>query len=184
MTRAETAELLTLIAAAWPRFEPDDARVALWSELFSDVGFTVAKVALKKLMILNTFPPSIAELRQTVAEVTKPADSRLPAPEAWGLAIKAIHEYGYYREGEAMASLPMGVAQVVRWMDYQQLCLSENTDVIRGQFMRMYETQQRREAEQAVLPSGLKRDIAKLAEGMKIGQARVGLKTTANATEK
>ncbi len=179
MTRAETAELLTLMAAAWPRFEPDDAKVALWSELFSDVDFRVVKVALKKLMILNTFPPSVAELRQAVAEVSRPEGSRLPAPEAWGLAIKAIHEYGYYREGEAMASLPESVAQVVRWMDYQQLCLSENTDVIRGQFIRMYETQQRREAEQAVLPPGLKQDIARLAEGLKIEQARVGLKTTA-----
>ena len=170
MTRAETAELLTLIAAAWPRFEPDDARVVLWDELLSDIEFRVAKVALKKLMILNTFPPSVAELRQAVAEVTRPADSRIPAPEAWGLAIKAIHEYGYYREAEAMKNLPESVAQVVRWMGYQQLCLSENTDVIRGQFMRMYETQQKRETEQAVLPPGLKQDIARLAEGVKMEQ--------------
>ena len=90
MKPAEIAELLTLIAAAWPKFEPDDAKVMLWSELFADVDFEVAKVALKKLMLLNTFPPSVAELRQAIVGVITPVNSRLPAPEAWGHVIAAI----------------------------------------------------------------------------------------------
>lgn len=160
MTRAEVAEVLTLIAAAWPRFEPDEAKVALWGELFADVEFGIAKVALKKLMLLNTFPPSVAELRQAVMEVRTP--EKLSAPEAWGLALKAIHTYGCYREGEALAALPEQVAEVVRWMGWQSICMSDNVDVVRGQFMRMYETQQKRDREQAVLPTGLRDAIARI----------------------
>jgi hypothetical protein len=160
MKPAEIAELLTLIAAAWPRFEPDDAKVILWSELFADVDFEVAKVALKKLMLLNTFPPSVAELRQAVMDVKMP--DKLSAPEAWGLTLKAIHIYGYYREAEALESLPEQVAEVVRWMGWQSICMSDNVDVVRGQFMRMYETQQKRDREQAVLPTGLRDAIARI----------------------
>ncbi len=171
MKPAEIAELLTLIAAAWPKFEPDDAKVALWSELFTDVDFQVAKVALKKLMLLNTFPPSVAELRQAVLDVTTPGNSRLPAPEAWGYVIAAIKKYGYYREGEALSSMPPEAAKVVGWMGWQDICQSDNIDVVRGQFLRMYETNLQREKEQALLPPALKEIIAEIGQNLLLGGA-------------
>lgn len=165
MTQAETAELLTMMAAAWPRFEPDDAKIVLWSSMFEDVAFRVAKIALKKLMLLNTFPPSVAELRQAVVEVATPGNSRLPAPEAWGHVIAAIKKFGYYRESEALSSMPAEAAKVVSWMGWQDICQSDNIDVVRGQFLRMYETQLQREKEQALLPSALREIIAEIGQG-------------------
>lgn len=166
MKPAEIAELLTLMAAAWPKFEPDDAKVMLWSELFADVDFQVAKIALKKLMLLNTFPPSVAELRQAIVEVITPGNSRLPAPEAWGHVIAAIKKYGYYREGEALSSMPAETAKVVSWMGWQDICQSDNIDVVRGQFLRMYETQLQREKERALLPLALKEIIAEIGQNL------------------
>ena len=67
------------MAAAWPKFEPDDAKIALWSNLFEDVDFQLAQVALKTDAFKH-IPPSVAELRQAVVEITEPGSEQLPAP--------------------------------------------------------------------------------------------------------
>ena len=67
-----------------------------------------------------------------------------------------------------MESLPEHVAEIVRWIGYQSICMTDKIDVVRGQFLRMYETHQKREQEQALLPPAVRDMMKQLAGGMKM----------------
>lgn len=166
MTQAEVAKLLTIMASAWPQFEPSEDKVLLWHEMLQDVDYQLAQVALKSLVARRTFPPSIAEFRQEVLAISTPAEDRMAAAEAWGMVVQAIRDYGYYREHEALESLPELVRQTVQFIGWQELCLSQEPDVIRAHFMRMYQQVSERRQKEAVLPPALKEAIAAIADKM------------------
>ncbi len=167
MTRAEFSKLMAFITAAVdkPVARPT---VDAYYEMLGDLPYDLAAVAVKKIIATDEYPtlPTIGKIRQAAAEISR--GHILSAPEAWGMVLKAVHEYGYYREGEALAALPEQVAEVVRWMGFQTICMSEKISVDRGQFLRMYETHQKREQEQALLPPAVRDMMKQLAGGMKM----------------
>ncbi len=162
MTKAQVSELLALMSVAWPKFESDDAKIALWHEMFQDVDFRVASAALKRLMATSPYPPSIYDLRKQVCEVHYPDD--LDPATAWGLVADAVRRHGWYESQRGMESLPEKVRRVVQMMGWQEICEGQ-PEINRAQFMRMYETVRKREAEQALLPDGLRKKIQQLGEG-------------------
>lgn len=166
MTRAETAMLLALMAAAWPKFEPDDAKVALWHELFEDTDFRVAQVALKKLMLSSPYPPTIADMRREVLAVTTPPEDRITPAEAWGLVKKCFSKYSINREKEVLERLPGPVADTVRYMGWRELCMSDEGEIVRAQFMRMFDQVATRRREEALLPPAMRATISQLAAKM------------------
>jgi len=175
MTRAEFSKLMAFITAAVdkPVARPT---VDAYYEMLGDLPYDLAAVAVKKIIATDEYPtlPTIGKIRQAAAEISR--GHILSAAEAWGMVIKAIHGYGYYREAEALSALPEHVAEVVRWMGWQSICMSDKIDVVRGQFVKMYETHQKREQEQAVLPAGLQDMMKQLAGGMKmIGDGGKGM---------
>lgn len=165
MTKGEVAQLLAVLAASYPRFEVDDLKVRVWHEMLGDLDYAVASMAVKKLIMQNTFPPAIAEVRKAAMEIMRP--EQVTGSEAWGEVTRAIRNYGYYREAEALASMSPTTARVVRHMGWQDICMSEDpTGVLRGQFLKMYDQVFAREQEQQLLPEGLREQIKGLASGM------------------
>ena len=162
MTKGEVAKLLVVLAASYPRFEVDDVKVQVWHEMLGDLDYAVASMAVKKIIMQNTFPPAIAEVRKAAAELTNPEN--LTSSEAWGEVTRAIRNYGYYRGEEALASLSPTTAQVVRYMGWREICMSEDIGVIRGQFLRMYEQIATREQEKQLLSPTMQTEIKKLAK--------------------
>jgi len=167
MTRTEFSKLMAFVTAA---VDKPVARPTIdaYFEMLKDLSYDLAAAAVKKIIATDEYPtlPTIGKIRQAAAEIGR--GHILSAPEAWGLVLKAVHNYGYYREAEALASLPEHVAEVVRWMGFQTICMSEKISVDRGQFLRMYEVHQKREQEQALLPPAIKTLIADLAGEMKM----------------
>lgn len=166
MDRVETGKLLAIMSAAWPNFEVDKAKHAIWHEMLGDVEFEIVQVALKKLILESPYPPSIADVRRQVVEIMTPPGDQMEPAEAWGAVLQAVRQWGYYREGEALKSLPDRVARVVRMMGWQELCASEEPDVVRAQFMRMYDQIRTRDNRVALLPQALRVEIKALSEGM------------------
>lgn len=165
MTKGEVAKLLAVIAAAYPKFEVDDIKVQVWHEMLGDLEYKMASLAIKKLILESTFPPSIAEVRKAAVEIQTPEQTT--GAQAWGEVIKAIRNYGHYREEEALASLSPVTAQVVRYMGWREICLSEEPGVVRGQFLKMYHQVTEREQKMRLLPQSLRDEIQKLAGHMK-----------------
>ena len=167
MTSKEFTKLMGFVMAA---VDKPVARPTIdaYFEMLKDLSYDLAAAAVKKIIATDEYPtlPTIGKIRQAAAEISR--GHILSAPEAWGMVLKAVHEYGYYREGEALAALPEQVAEVVRWMGFQTICMSEKISVDRGQFLRMYETHQKREQEQALLPPAVRDMMKQLAGGMKM----------------
>lgn len=160
MTKAEIAKILAVLAASYPKFEVDDLKVHVWHEMLGDLDYAVASMAVNKIIMQNTFPPAIAEVRKAVTELMNP--EQVTSSEAWGEVTRAIRNYGYYREEEALASMSPITAQLVRYMGWREICLSEDIGVIRGQFLRMYDQIVARKQKEQLLPSMMREQLANL----------------------
>lgn len=72
MTREETKKLLAVIKAAYPAFYKDCSgndllvAVGLWNELLADEEYYDAARAVKKIIAVNKFAPSIAEVLEEI----------------------------------------------------------------------------------------------------------------------
>jgi hypothetical protein len=168
MNKSETAKIIGIIQSAYPRFAFGDMEltISLWQEMFADVPLQVVIPALKKLIIESQFPPTIHDLYKRVAEVTNP--EQLTASEAYGEVTKAIQKYGMYRVVEALDNLSPLTRKVVEQMDFKRICTSDEPDVVRGQFLKMYESERKREEQNRLIPQRMKEQIAQLGEKMDI----------------
>ncbi|SCG82697.1 hypothetical protein DW1_1124 [Proteiniborus sp. DW1] len=168
MTKPEVIKLLAMLAAAYPNMkEVNEVQINLWYDCLKDIDTKVALAAIKKHILESTFPPSIAEIRKQVMEVATPANEKLDGASGWGEVIKAIKEYGYYREKEALESMTPVTRKVVKYMGWQEICHSEKPDVVRGQFLKMYETVAEREKQDRLLPETFREEIKQISENTK-----------------
>ena len=172
MTPQEINQLLKITTANYPNMQERDLKptAELWLLMLTDIPFEVAKKAVIKVLSTAKFFPTIAEIREAAVMITQPY---IPsAPEAWGQVIKAVKNYGFYRELEALESLPPSVAKTVRQIGWRDICHSEEPDVIRGQFRRAWEAQTTRDKELAVIPNDIRNLITsttkQLGSGLKL----------------
>lgn len=152
-------------------FNPKDEDMAnLWFKMLEHYDDETFISAIKKIMLNEIFAPNLATISKYCSEVAAPLDCS--DTEGWGLVVKAINNYGYMRAEEAMQSLPLTVRKAVESMGgFEQICLSEKPDVIRGQFdkvmasINLAERTRRRERtglEQAILLANSNEDKLQL----------------------
>jgi hypothetical protein len=95
-----------------------------------------------------------AVFRGVAAEITNP---KIPtAGEAYEEVLKAIRNFGGYRESEAMQSMSPLTQKAVKAVGWKSLCYSEQPDIIRAQFRKAYEALEKREQNEAKVPERLK----------------------------
>ena len=160
MNETEFEKFYTYITAVTTDTKPSPQKMEVYWDALNDLPFDVAMAAARKVIatLENPFLPMPAVFRGMALQVT---GSNIPAaPDAWAEVTKAIRNFGSYRETEALESLSPLTRKAVRAIGYKDLCLSENQDVIRGQFRMMYETLEKRETMDAKTPQSLKDVIA------------------------
>lgn len=93
------------IKSAYPTFNvmPDQYSIRMWYRMLGDLDYKLCETALMELFATHTYPPQISEIREKCAEYTVP--HLKDQGEAWGEVQKAISQYGYYRQEEALESL-------------------------------------------------------------------------------
>jgi hypothetical protein len=172
----ETARILAVIAAAYPRFSIDSSGITLnvWYSMLGDLPYQTVQAAVQRHILENTFPPSIADIRKLAAELQAPADESVDSSDAWGQVLRAIRMYGIYRPQEALDSMAADVAAVVKAMGWEEICLSDRPDVVRGQFLKMYESKTAATQKERLLPDSLKAQIAALADSGNTGLEQTG----------
>ena len=160
MTLKEVIALMGILYEAYPRFYPDKSKVAimatakLWTGFLEDVSAETAVLALQRLIATCKFPPTIAEMRESLSLVK---DEPVPdSGEAWGEVNAAIREYGFYRPEEAFASMREPVRMAAQRMGWRELCMSENDMADRAHFLRIYENIKTRMETDRQLPERLK----------------------------
>ncbi|AEE95309.1 replicative helicase loader/inhibitor [Mahella australiensis] len=162
----EMARILAVIAAAYPKFGIDNSGITLnvWYSMLGDLPYQAVQAAVQRHILENPFPPSIADIRRLTVELLTPPDKRVDANDAWGQVVRAIRMYGIYRPQEALDSMAPDVAAVIKAMGWEEICLSDNLNVIRGQFLKLYERKTAAIQRERLLPDSLRAQIAALAE--------------------
>lgn len=160
MTPKETAQILGIVAIAYQNFVLDKPKISVWHELIGDLDFNLAQMAVKKLISESPYPPTVHDIRRRAAEIIQP---QLPdAAEAWGIVKANIRKYGRYHVTEGIEALPEPVKTTVRYFGYIELCEGD-PDIIRAQFMRMYDQVANRLKNEQLLPLPLREQIKALA---------------------
>ncbi|KRQ87304.1 Loader and inhibitor of phage G40P [Caloramator mitchellensis] len=164
MTKLEVGKIFAVLSAAYDKFEVNEFKQQLWFEMLQDIPYQIVQIAIKKIILESPFPPTISDIRRQCADVTQKKCEQIDAGQAWGEITKAIRLYGYCRPEEALNSLSPLTRQVAERLSWREICLCEeqNIGVLRGQFIKIYNSLQERERKSRLLPDSIKNEIKML----------------------
>ena len=178
MTRDDTTVILGILKTSYPNFykgmEKKEmyATIDLWSEMFENDDLNLVKVAVKELIQTLKFPPTIADIKQKMYDLTTETKT---TSDLWNELVKALRNSGYHAEEQYMKLSPEVKAFVRNPSQLKEMAMM-NSDVInsvtKGQFFKQIEVIQKRVKEdKQMLPEA--RELRKLA--INIGQDISGL---------
>lgn len=142
MNRQETSQILSVLFAAFPNARPHQSKAELtldvWSASMADISADTARKVVQALIDTRTFMPSIAEIRSMASQASR---GRVRSgAEAWPGVVSAMRQEGAYRTpGVEFVFADPIAARCVQLMDWQTLCLSENTVADRARFIELYD---------------------------------------------
>lgn len=167
-SKQEIIKALTVLAAAYPRFELPPATVDIYCRLLTDLDFDTLKAATLHCATVYKFFPTVAEIRQAAVELQTMAQGIPEESQAWGEVVEQIRHVGSY--GSPQFSHPL-IEQVVRQLGWINLCMSENQPADRARFMDAYAQAFRESRRRAqMLPEVLSIVDKKLGAGEQIKQ--------------
>jgi hypothetical protein len=135
---SEIAELVTMLAAAYPHTQFGEASASVYEMALADIDPTVFRSALVRLVQTSKFMPTIAEIREACVVVR--VGARRPGGEAWGQVYNAIKRHGIYKQpGVDFQFLDPLTDEVVKEMGWRLLCTSEHSQSDRARFIELYE---------------------------------------------
>lgn len=160
MTRDETKQLLMMVQAAYPNFNPPDKTVSIntWFTMLERYEYGQVEMALRAYISTNSsgFAPSIGQI---VAEIhslnSPPIDNELAA---WAIVRKAISNSGYHAKEEFSRLPPVIQRAVGQPSQLYTWALDEefNEQVVSSNFMRSYRAEVQRESEYRKLPKDVR----------------------------
>lgn len=99
MTRQETASVLLILKAAYPQFYRDmsndeaKATLSLWADMFVNDGMEIVKPALYQLIKNHAgYPPSIADVKEMILQITLAALSEPTDEELWHILREGVSD--------------------------------------------------------------------------------------------
>ena len=154
MTAKEFGFLADAIKTYFPRDNvlPTENAMRLWYSELKDIPYQLAHTALRKYVSTNKFAPTIADIREQVAELNDQNEEELNETAAWVLVLKAIRRSTYYSD-EEFAKLPPVVQRAVssprqlrEWATLEDVD-GKTLTVIQSNFQRTFRAEQQRERE-------------------------------------
>lgn len=184
MTRADAAKLVGIIVMAYPNYDKfkDEnavkATVDLWAMMFKDDPAGVVGLATKKHIATNKWPPSIAEIRELMLELTAP--DLIPPDQAWLAVADYIDTQGEYGGGDHTGCLPPLIARVIDSIGYHNLydlnCGSfrgNKPGMARVAFNNIYTPLYEREKKRAMTPKEVTEKIDNAARSISDGSIKM-----------
>lgn len=151
---------------------PNQQAMELWFRELEDIPYQVAEAVLRKWVATNKWSPSIAEIRESAANMVN--GEQLTWGEAWEKALNAVRRYGSYNKQAALESLDPLTRRCVENIGYLDLCMSENIMVERAHFQKIFEIYAKREQTEQRLSAPLLSVIDKLRLGSDIKMLSTG----------
>lgn len=170
MTKKDTIQLFAILIQAYPnfdKFQSDDQielMVNAWAQLFEDDDSRIVGLAVKKHIMTSKWPPSIAEIREIMTDITHP--DLIPPDQAWAAVADLLYSVGEHNYGDSHRRLPQLIADTVDaigWHTLYQLhrgSYGGNKDGMdRVAFMDLYKPAYERERQRASCPASLQAGI-------------------------
>lgn len=164
MTKKETAIIMDILQAAYPRFyinqSPEDKKRALflWSAMFENVNIEVCKYAVYRVIEQLKYPPTPADVLEKIKEIQDINEST--DIELWNEALKAIKE-GMYFTQEKFNKLSAPVKKFFggpsNIKEYALMDIQTVNSVIKGQFLKQIKSVIQKEEEREKLPNNIKK---------------------------
>jgi len=153
MTRDEVIQLLSLLKVAYPNFYRNitkteaERTISLYEDMFINMDFKVVTMAIKELINTLQYPPTIADIKNKIDEIT--TIKKLPT-DLWEQLCMAIKNSGYHSVEEFEKLSPEVKAFVGSPNELKNLALMDSDivhSVIKGQFFKQIEIIQKRDAD-------------------------------------
>ncbi len=145
MQRSETAQILTMLSAAFRDAPISEMTAELYETMLADLDFQACKTAVFRLIRTSKWLPTIAEVRGAVADVQ--LGPKRSGGEAYGDVLAEIRRTGYI--GVPRFNDPV-VSRCVELMTWRGLCLGENEAADRARFIELYDSLAERERRDVV----------------------------------
>jgi hypothetical protein len=165
----EVVKLVGICSAAysrWPEAGKEEAVISLWENMFSDVDYETCAWAVKRFISESVYPPTVADIRSRIADMT--VIQGKTGIEAWGDVKAAIRKFGSYREKDAMDWLDGSTRKVVEAIGFKTLCMSENEMADRAHFLKVYDTLEKRQREDALMLPDTRRRLQERRDLLKL----------------
>ncbi len=148
-TREETVEILTVLAAAWPKFTLKKETITAYYMMLKDIDADALRAATLRCANSGDFFPSVHELRRAVAENMREAAHIPSAYEAWeevtsrpkdGLTKRVVEEDGQWIIYKTTIPWSHPIVEKVAYqMGWPSFPVSDEIGVDRAHFLRAYE---------------------------------------------
>lgn len=112
MTREETIGILSILKASYPNFYKEltkkdaETTINLYTEMFSNTEANLVATAIKELIQHQSYPPTIADIKNKIDELTQPYEET--EAELWEI-YKKIIQSGYYGDRTEFDTLPEAI---------------------------------------------------------------------------
>lgn len=160
MTREETQNLLAMIQATYPNFNPPDktAAVNAWRMALSDCQWDDVQRAFAVYMRTNSsgFAPSPGQIMEKIMLLTSPQE--MNELEAWTLVSKALRN-STYNSVEEFQKLPVSIQKAIGRPEQLRIWAMDETfneSVASSNFMRSYRVVMDRRKELNKLPEKIR----------------------------
>lgn len=164
MELTETKKILAYIAAAYPRYYSNvskasaDRQAMVWNDAFADYSVTAVMAGVKSYISADAsgFPPSPGQIIEHIHFVGNPRDHS--GTEAWALVRKAVNVPWDQFEA-SFNTLPKAVQIAVgsprSLEELAKMDIQRFETVAQSNFLRMYDTAKRREAQDLKTPKSV-----------------------------
>lgn len=142
MTKEDFAKGMAFLSGVYSKSLTPE-QLAIWYTFFETDTLEEFQRAVRIVSVRSKFMPSIAELKEAIAE---DAVGMIPADQAWDKVLYAIRKFGWCQADDAMKSLPPVAQLTVNHLGgFKRICESEDLEWTRKDFMKIYDTNKNRE---------------------------------------
>lgn len=134
MNKHETAGMLAYLSAAYPRVAITKETARVFHEVLNHLEHEKVMEACREIVRESEFFPSAAEVLRSVARAQGVLSP--PATAAWTDVLKQVNRHGMQGTPEFAHAT---IAAVVQSLGWRNICMSENQEVLRSNFLRMYD---------------------------------------------
>ena len=135
MEKRETAQVLAMLASAYPHIKITKETAEIYHDVLQDLEIGQCVQASRSIVRFSQFFPSASEIRSAVF---KELNLLSPLPiEAWGEVIQVASHQGLSKVHEWSHAT---VAETVKSIGWREICVAENQGVLRAHFLKLYES--------------------------------------------